>query len=103
VEDINVNADSNPNDLKALQDAIYREKVLRARAMTPTERLDEALELSNDMYTWMLDGAKAQCGLTTDEEGWAEVERRLQVLRRLHERDLYRPVPEWTSTNSRRG
>ena len=78
--------------LKALQDAIYADKVRRARAMPPTERLDEALELSNDIHTWMLDGAKAQCGLESDEEGWVEVERRLQTLRRLHERKLYQPV-----------
>lgn len=87
-----MNAESNPECLKALQDAIYRDKVLRARAMTPTERLDEALELSNDIYIWMLDGAKAQCGLSSDEEGWAEVQRRLQTLRRLHEHKLYKPV-----------
>lgn len=78
--------------MKALQAEIYRGKVLRARAMTPSERLAEALELSNDIYGWMLDGAKAQCGLPSDEDGWAEVERRLKTLRRLHERKLYKPV-----------
>ena len=87
-----MNADSNPDVLKSLQDAIYRDKVQRARAMTPAERLDEALELSNDIYAWMLDGAKAQCGLPSDEEGWTEVRRRLQTLRRLHEHKLYQPV-----------
>jgi len=87
-----MNAESNPDALKPLQAAIYREKVARARAMTPAERLDEALELSNDIYTWMLGGAKAQCGLSSDAEGWTEVERRLQTLRRLHEHKLYRPV-----------
>jgi hypothetical protein len=87
-----MNAESNPDALKALQAEIYRDKVLRARAMTPAERLAEALELSNDIYTWMLDGAKAQCGLPSDEEGWAEVQRRLQTLRRLHEQKLYKPV-----------
>ncbi len=87
-----MNADSNRSELKALQDAIYADKVRRARAMTPAERFDEALELSNDIYTWMLDGAKSQCGLHSDAEGWAEVERRLQTLRRLHERNLYKPV-----------
>ena len=86
------NVESNPDALKALQDGIYRDKVLRARAMSPGERLDEALELSNDIYTWMLDGAKSQCGLFSDEEGWAEVQRRLQTLRGLHERNLYRIV-----------
>lgn len=87
-----MNAESMPDALKALQKAIYRDKVLRARAMSPAERLDEALELSNDIYTWMLDGAKSQCDLSSDEEGWAEVLRRLQTLRRLHEKTLYKPV-----------
>lgn len=87
-----MNIESNPDALKSLQDAIYRDKVLRARAMTPAERLDEALELSNDIYAWMLDGAKSQCDLRTDVEGWTEVQRRLQTLRKLHERNLYQPV-----------
>jgi hypothetical protein len=82
--------ESDPDALKTLQDEIYRDKVLRARAMSPTERMDEALELSNDIYTWMLDGAKSQCGLTTDEEGWAEVQRRLKTLHGLHEKSLYK-------------
>lgn len=80
--------------LRPLQDAIYRDKVYRARAMTATERLDEGLELSNDIYTWMLNGAKSQCNLRTDSEGWVEVQRRLQTLRRLHERGLYRSASE---------
>lgn len=87
-----MNDDSSLDALNALQAAIYRDKVLRARAMSPSERLDEALELSNDIYTWMLDGAKSQCDLSSDEEGWAEVRRRLQTLRRLHEKSLYKPA-----------
>lgn len=87
-----MNVESTPNGLEALQAAIYRDKVLRARAMSSSERLDEALELSNDIYTWMLDGAKSQCDLSTDEEGWTEVRRRLQILRKLHEKSLYKPA-----------
>lgn len=84
----------NPSaDLRELQSQIYRDKVIRARSMTPGERLDEALELSNDIFSWMLDGAKNQCGLVSDEDGWAEVERRLARLRRIHEAGLYQPVP----------
>jgi hypothetical protein len=79
-------------NMKALQAEIYRDKVLRARAMTPSERLAEALELSNDIYHWMLDGAKEQCGLPSDEDGWTEVKRRLGTLRRLHEHKIYKPV-----------
>lgn len=87
-----MNVESSPDALKSVQDAIYRDKVMRARAMTSAERLDEALELSNDIYVWMLDGAKAQCDLHSDEEGWAEVHSRLQRLRRVHEHTLYKPV-----------
>jgi hypothetical protein len=85
-------AETLPDPLNALQAEIYRDKVLRARAMTPEERLAEALELSNDIYAWMLDGAKAQCDLSSDEDGWVEVQRRLQTLRKLHEHKLYKPV-----------
>jgi hypothetical protein len=85
--------DVKADGLRALQVEIYRDKVLRSRAMTPAERLAEALELSNDIYSWMLDGAKAQCRLPSDEDGWVEVQRRLQTLRRLHESKLYKPVP----------
>ena len=87
-----MNSDPSRSELKALQDAIYADKVKRARAMTPDQRLDEALELSNDIYTWMLDGAKSQCNLLSVAEGWIEVQRRLQSLRKLHERNLYKPV-----------
>lgn len=87
-----MNIESDPAAVKSLQDAIYRDKVLRARAMTSAERLDEALELSNDIYLWMLDGAKAQCDLPSDEQGWVEVQSRLQRLRRVHEHMLYKPV-----------
>ncbi len=89
-----MNAKSYLDAMKSMQDTIYRDKVLRARAMTSAERLDEALELSNDIYTWMLDGAKVQCGLPTDEEGWAEVLNLPQRLRRVHEHALYKPVAE---------
>ena len=41
------NIHDDPAALKALQDDIYREKVLRARAMTPLQRLGEAIELTN--------------------------------------------------------
>jgi hypothetical protein len=40
----------------------------------------------------MLDGAKAQCNLSTDEDAWSEVINRLQRLRRIHEHTIYKPV-----------
>jgi hypothetical protein len=84
---------ADPAKLRAVQEEIYRGKVLRARAMTPTQRLDEALELTQSIFQWMHSGAMNQCGLTEEAEGWREVRRRLSRLRRFHEHNLYRPVP----------
>lgn len=81
--------ESDKNALLALQEDIYRGKVLRARKMTPTERLDEALELMDQIFQWMHSGAMNQRSLTDPEAGWRELERRLERLRRLHEHDLY--------------
>jgi hypothetical protein len=86
-----MSVEDNPEALKSLQDAIYRDKVMRARAMTPAERLAEAFELSNDIYHWMHSGAMSQCKLTSNDDGWNEVSIRLGRLRHLHERNLYRP------------
>ena len=36
--------------LRALQDAIYREKILRARILTPEQRLADAFELTNGVF-----------------------------------------------------
>jgi len=85
--------ESDPVALKALQDDIYREKVLRARALTPTQRLDDALELSDGMFHWMHAGAMHQLHTTDEAEGWKEVERRLKVLRYVHGYGYYRNEP----------
>ncbi|MFK7910881.1 MAG: hypothetical protein AB8F34_09775 [Akkermansiaceae bacterium] len=77
------------HDLEKLQDAIYMEKVLRARAMTPEERLTESFELSDEVMMRMLAGAMWQLDTEDIEEGWQEVRRRLDRLDTLHERGLY--------------
>lgn len=84
--------DSDANALRALQEDVFRRKVLRARSMTPTQRLDEALELSQSIFEWMHSGAMEQCGFTDPADGWQEVKRRLDRLRRFQEHKLYRPV-----------
>ena len=84
--------ESNPAALRALQEDVFRRKVLRARGMTPTQRFDEALELSQSIFEWMHSGAMEQCGFTDPEDGWLEVKRRLSRLRRFQEYNLYRPA-----------
>ena len=84
------NIHDDPAALKALQDDIYREKVLRARAMTPQQRLGEAIELTNFVFSNMHAGAMWQLGTTDAEKGWEEVRRRLARL--CQTRDLGRFV-----------
>ena len=89
-----MNPPANPHDdpaaLKELQDAIYREKVLRARSMTPEQRLDSALELTNGVFERMAEGVRWQLGTTDTAEIWREVRRRMDRLSRVHDSKLYR-------------
>lgn len=79
------NIHDDPAALKALQDAIYRDKVLRARKMTAEQRLAEALELTNSVFIRMHEGAMWQLGTTDPQVGWQEVRRRLARLSRVHD------------------
>lgn len=83
---------SKQEDLRKLQDAIYMEKVLRARAITPEERLEEAFELSDAVLEQMLAGAMWQLGTDDVDAGWVEVRRRLDRLDEVSERGRYTTV-----------
>ena len=83
------NPHDNPAALKELQEAIYREKVLRAREMTIAERLDEVFDLSNRQMGMMLGGAMHRLGTKDQEEGWDEVSRWLARLDRVRDHGLY--------------
>jgi hypothetical protein len=50
----------DPAALKALQDSIYREKDLRARRLSLSERLADVCEVSNYMFGMMHGGAMAR-------------------------------------------
>jgi hypothetical protein len=88
-----MSAPSNPHDnpaaLKELQDAIYRERVLRARTMSNEQRFDEALELTNGVFERMADGVMWQLGLTEPDEIWSEVRRRMDRLARARDHHFY--------------
>ncbi len=79
------NPHEHPTALKDLQDSIYREKVLRARAMTPEERFDAGFEVTRDAFQRMLEGAMWQLGTDDVEAGWKEVGRRLDRLREVQD------------------
>lgn len=78
-----------PGALEALQQDIYREKILRARAMTVAERLADVFEHSNSQVGMMLAGAMHRIKTQDEDAGWEEVARWMQRLDRVREHDLY--------------
>ena len=80
------------HDLEALQEAIYRDKVLRAREMTEQQRFETVFHLTDEVMERMLAGAMWQLGTESREEGETELARRINRLRRV--RDLERIGPE---------
>ena len=83
------NPHDHPTALKDLQDSIYREKVLRARAMTPEQRMADAFELTNEVSERMLAGAMSRLGINDREAGWKEVRRQMSRLRHAHDHGRY--------------
>lgn len=83
------NPHDHPTALKKLQDSIYRDKVLRARSLTPEQRFEGGMEHTNFVMRLMLDGAMQQKGITDVQEGWAEVRRRMEKLCRARDHRFY--------------
>ena len=79
----------DPAALKALQDEIYRQKVLRARGMTVQERLTEVFEQSHLQFGMMLAGAMDRLATRDEESGWQEVRRWMDRLDRVRDHGLY--------------
>jgi hypothetical protein len=82
-------SDQAAASLKAMQDDIYREKILRARKLTMEQRLADVFELSNHQFGMMHGGAMHQLGTADEEEGWKEVSRWMRRLDRVREHGLY--------------
>lgn len=83
------NPHDHPTALKDLQDSIYRDKVLRARAMTTEERISAVIEQSELQFGMMLAGAMARLGTDDEHLGWQEVRRGLDRLDRVQEHGFY--------------
>lgn len=80
-------------ELKAMQDAIYRDKILRARRQTTEERLADVFDLTNAVFARMHEGAMWQAGTSDEQTGWDIVRRRLARLRRVHDRGRFTSQP----------
>lgn len=80
--------DQASRDLARLQQQIYREKILRARAMSVEERLAEVFELTNEVMIRILDGARARS--KGDEAlAWDDAWQRLSRLRAVNDRGRF--------------
>ncbi|MEO0416388.1 MAG: hypothetical protein AAF226_15690 [Verrucomicrobiota bacterium] len=79
--------------LKIFQNAIYMDKVERARSMSPEERACEVFEQSNLQMHMMHAGAMSRLKTDDEEAGWREVERWLDRLDYLRDSDFYTENP----------
>jgi len=71
-----------------LQRKIEHEEILRARSMTPGQRLKESFELSEEAFKRMYAGVVNQLGLTDEGAVWDEVDRRLARIDTFEKREL---------------
>jgi hypothetical protein len=86
--------ESDSDALRALQDDIYRGKILRARQMTVAERLMSVFECSSLSLGFMYAGVQLQKPGLSEEETWNEVGARIFRARRLHDHGYYRMEEE---------
>ena len=83
------NIHEDPAALKSLQDDIYREKILRARAMTPEQRMEEMFRLSEEASRTMLADAMQRLRTQDKAAGWREVRREVERLREIEGRGFF--------------
>jgi hypothetical protein len=79
--------------IKELADAIYVEKIRRARAMTVGERMEAGIELFEASLDLMRDGIRMLHPEADDEEVERILRRQLARRRQIHEHGLYRKGP----------
>lgn len=77
-----------------LANAIFREKVLRARQQSPSEKWAMCFELHDLAIQTMRSGIRAQYPKLDESGITAELDRRLRIRRQLEERGIYTPIPD---------
>ena len=80
-------------NIKALADAIYADKVRRARALSVGERIDTAIELFEGALGLMGDGIQAQFPGKNEAEVESMLRWRLRRLRQVSEHGIYSKHP----------
>lgn len=87
--------------LERLQHRILRERLEHARSLSAADRLSEAFRLTDEVFARMHAGAMASLDTDDPAAGWAEVTRRLERLRRVHDAGRWvesRPVTAGSDT-----
>lgn len=79
---------------KELADAIFRDRVLRARKTPPEQRMKDAFELYERACGLMRDGIRHQFPDADEAEVEAILRKRLKRLRQIEEHGIYHDVPE---------
>ena len=80
-------------EFDALAKAIYREKVRRARMLTPGERMREGMDLTLQVMERMKAGVLLHYPDADEAKQVEIVRQQLAKLRKLHERGLYKALP----------
>ena len=81
-----------------LADAIFRDKVLRARQQSPDEKWAICFELHELAIATMRAGIQSQCPELDQAGIAAELDRRLRIRRQLEEQGIYTPVSDEVSS-----
>ncbi len=76
-------------DINQLADAIYRDRVLRARAEDPCEKLMDGFRLFEYALNITKMGVQAELGTKDEDAVMAGVQRRFDLVRKMRESGLY--------------
>jgi hypothetical protein len=83
------NPHDHPTALKDLQDAIYRDRVIRSRALTPEQRIADIFEMAEVSIHMVHAGAMSHLGTADEDAGWQLVKVWNSRLRRAHDYRFY--------------
>ncbi len=78
--------------IQALADAIYADKVRRARGLSEGERMDTAIELFEGALGMMRDGLRSQFPAADAAEVEVRLRQRLKRLKQVGEHGIYQAV-----------
>lgn len=81
-------------DIAPLADAIYRDRVERARRQPSWEKFLDALQLHDEVIQRNKAGIRHQFPDADETRVHEILLERMEKLRRVQERDLYRPIEE---------